>query len=281
MHSYEAVKHDFEVWLPKMSINGVVILHDTNILDKGFGVWKLIKELRGKFPTLEFDHGHGLGIVCTGSKVDFEFLKFIDESKKDPYIHNLFAILGNRLYANQQSALKDHELMVLKDLITDQRNQLNNLNQLLKAKELVISKLINDLNLIKKRLAYSDVVISIFTSSLYARITRSFRNLKKTRLISSYLYLKSRNKIIESGFFDEIYYLKKNIDVKDAAINPIKHYLIYGGFENRNPSQLFDSTFYLDNYPDVKVSGINPLLHYVIYGSKEGRLRKDPGKMND
>ena len=96
-----------------------------------------------------------------------------------------------------------------------------------------------------------------------------------------YLYLKSRNKIIESGFFDEIYYLKKNIDVKDAAINPIKHYLIYGGFENRNPSQLFDSTFYLDNYPAVKVSGINPLLHYVIYGSKEGRLRKDPGKMND
>jgi O-antigen biosynthesis protein len=276
MHSYEAVKHDFENWLPKMSVNGVIILHDTNVHDKGFGVWKLLEELREKFPTLEFDHGYGLGVVCTGTKIDIEFLKFINESKNDPFLHNLFAILGNRLYVNQQCTLKDHELDIMKDLIIDKNNQFNNLNHTLMAKEHVISKLVNDLNLINKRLENSDVIISILTSSFYWRITRALRNLKKSRLISSYLYLKSRNKLIESGFFDEIYYLEKNPDVYKAGINPLKHYLIYGGFENRNPSRLFESTYYIENYPDVKVSGMNPLLHYVIYGIKEGRLRKNP-----
>jgi len=77
--------------------------------------------------------------------------------------------------------------------------------------------------------------------------------------------------IKESGLFDEDFYLENNIDVKGSGLDAASHYLIYGGFEGRNPSEKFDSAFYLLQNPDVKSSGINPLIHFIEYGENEGR----------
>jgi hypothetical protein len=62
-HTYEAVRHDFDSWWSRIKPGGIVLLHDTFERDAGFGVWKLLEELSQTFPTAEFRHSHGLGVV--------------------------------------------------------------------------------------------------------------------------------------------------------------------------------------------------------------------------
>ena len=74
-----------------------------------------------------------------------------------------------------------------------------------------------------------------------------------------------------SGLFDPDWYLAHNPDVAQAGVNPLIHYIQYGGFESRDPSPSFSSKWYLEAYEDVKKAGINPLIHYLKYGKLEKR----------
>jgi GT2 family glycosyltransferase/predicted O-methyltransferase YrrM len=78
--------------------------------------------------------------------------------------------------------------------------------------------------------------------------------------------------IQKSTLFDKDYYFSTNPDVLASGMDPALHYLRYGSFEKRNPSENFDTQFYLDQNTDVLYSNLNPLVHYLLYGHQENRL---------
>ncbi len=46
LHTLEAVRHDFESWLPKLSDRAVVIMHDADVRQRGFGCIQLLDKLQ-------------------------------------------------------------------------------------------------------------------------------------------------------------------------------------------------------------------------------------------
>jgi hypothetical protein len=63
LHTYDAVAHDVQAWLPKLRPGGVMLLHDVEVKQNGFQVWRLWEELQAKFPTFTFRHQSGLGVL--------------------------------------------------------------------------------------------------------------------------------------------------------------------------------------------------------------------------
>jgi hypothetical protein len=121
LHTYDAVKADYETWLPKLSDRAVVLFHDTMETERDFGVHRLWEELSPNFPNFNFEHGHGLGILAVGTQQQPAFLDFLRTANAKPdAARALFASLGRRViletekrWLNQKSAVQ-RALTVLK-----------------------------------------------------------------------------------------------------------------------------------------------------------------------
>jgi hypothetical protein len=103
-HTYEAVTEDFYQWLGKMSRCGVVLLHDINVRERDFGLWRMWEELKPKYSNFEFLHGHGLGVLSVGSNPPEPLTRFFAAAQENPaVIREFFHLLGRTIEDPAQS----------------------------------------------------------------------------------------------------------------------------------------------------------------------------------
>ncbi len=110
--TYEAVRHDFETWRPKLSERAIVLFHDTNVRRDDFGVWRFFGELRKELPSFEFLHGHGLGVVAVGTDAPAAIKELCGLTQNDEIaaVRERFSYFGARWTAAAGENLKSAEL---------------------------------------------------------------------------------------------------------------------------------------------------------------------------
>ena len=96
LHTYESVRADFYSWLPKISENGVLLLHDIHVRRTSFGVYKLWEEIKKNFLTIEFVGSHGLGVVFLGKSTGkLDLVRQMSEAGFLPQIQGTFGSISD------------------------------------------------------------------------------------------------------------------------------------------------------------------------------------------
>ncbi len=164
LHTYAAVKHDFETWFPKVKREGIILLHDIFINREDFEVYKFWKELKNDYKTIEFHQSYGLGVlfkdtVGNQSLIDKESewqirYSYIAEDKKNEetrkYLDEAKRSLAknDRQIASLNMALteRDSRIATLDQALTERDGQIARLNITIAEYEGQIANLCQTLN---------------------------------------------------------------------------------------------------------------------------------------
>ena len=151
LHTYEAVKHDFENWISKVKDDGVIIFHDIFVNQNDFGVYKLWEELKKKYKTIEFYHSFGLGVLFKNAE---KYKELIDREKELQMTYSF----SNESKKNWEIN-KDLEIIQQKDSEIEQRDQI------IQQKEQIIQE--------------KEAEIAVMKSSKFWKMRERYMGLKK------------------------------------------------------------------------------------------------------
>ncbi|MFN8527407.1 MAG: glycosyltransferase [Anaerolineae bacterium] len=98
-HTYDAAKQDFERWLPKLSERGVILFHDIHERGGDFGVWRLWEVLKARFPSFEFVHEHGLGVLAVGEHIPEALRPLLDSTPDQANVVRQFYTAAGEMVA--------------------------------------------------------------------------------------------------------------------------------------------------------------------------------------
>jgi Methyltransferase domain len=140
LHSYDAVRQDFSNWLPKLSSRAIVLLHDTNVRQQGFGVWQFFEEISCHYATFEFVHSSGLGVISVGTETLPGSLQALFATKGEAEIGRVrayFARLGlsvlDRYLLHEAEAKVDklkQERLATKTVLADARDATHRMSRM-------------------------------------------------------------------------------------------------------------------------------------------------------
>lgn len=117
LHTYDAVKHDYDTWLPTLKKEGVILFHDINVRERDFGVWRLWEELTAKHPHFTFLHSHGLGVLCPKGVPEALRTLINLSATKATEVREWFSRLGeNIITATENRRLKAEQSRTLENI---------------------------------------------------------------------------------------------------------------------------------------------------------------------
>jgi hypothetical protein len=281
-----ALARHYRAWLPKLSKRAILLVHgidDPAVEPQTLELWHVLAE---RHPHFEFAHGGGLGILGIGEDLPpaLRHLFSLDATAMRALeVREIFARLGStiamqaemadlqrRLGAALDSdrvAKLETALSATKDALATARvDHVKTLKRLRKIEESSWWRATKPMRQLIKNHRWFVYNLRQWAFCLYWIATFRYNRLKKQ--IRPYSDAKL---VLKSGLMHEAWYLRQYPDVESVGIPPALHYVLYGGYEGRDPSPMFSSQAYLETYPDVRKSKTNPLVHYLVKGRYEKR----------
>ena len=294
-HTYDAVRDDFETWLPKLAPGGIVLFHDV-AHESGYGSADYYAELATQFPSLTFPHSFGLGVLAPKGVGENGFVFGTEMDRWAPYYEaQAAAYLGDLVSRTQERMIGDRD-----DAIASQARLVDEYAAALRAQEAAFSTCGEELA--KERQALVDALGQRRTRARSIRAvaapllalrgqvatarssgplteedgaasggpTTAVEGVAARVLRAARLPSTGRHRSVVRSF-DPDYYLTSNDDVRRKGLDPLAHYRRFGARERRDPSALFWSHWYVSEHADVNAAGVDPFRHYLVHGWREGR----------